>query len=120
MTVIKRDPSQPNKYGILYSDRNENARPNEIAPGLFDGTRSARYSLIKGQKGWRLSGRIGYVGGFISVTAVYDGQLPESFILSPYREPGGEVDLELNYCSLDIVAEGMLDHHFELMVRRTY
>ena len=122
MTSVKHDPSKPNKYGVVGCDpyRTENARPVEIAPGLFDGTKGGRFLLAKRQKGWQINGRIGYVGGFVLVSAVYHGQLPENIILSPHREPGGEIDLSFKYCSLDIVAEGMLDHHFELLVRRMF
>ena len=122
MPTVKHDPSKPNKYGIVGCDpyRTENARPIEIAPGLFDGTKGGRFTLVKDQKGWQINGRIGYIGGIVGITAVYDGQLPNHYIFSPYREPGGVIDLELNYCSLAIVAEGMLDLRTELLVRRTY
>ena len=122
MTTVKHDPLKPNKYGIIGTDpyRAENARPIEIEPGLFDGTKGGRFLLNKGQKGWQINGRIGYIGGIVGITAIYDGQLPENIILSPHREPGGEVDLSFKFCSLDILPEGMLDLKTELLVRRTY
>ena len=110
-----------NKYGIWGSNY-ITVSPYEIEPNLFDGRKGGDFSKLtrKGQKGWLLSGTIGYVGGFISARVEKWGEPMKVILFSPDTDPGKNFEIELGTDPLFIENNGMLDQRFELLVRRLF
>lgn len=109
-----------NRYGII-GPKQELKRPYEIAPDLFNGRDGGDFYKLarKGQKGWHVSGRVGYVGGSLSLVLPRDKDTPQVITLSPLNSPGEEFEFETGI-SMKVLREGMLDYRAELLIRRIF